>query len=73
MNRTTPVARVWEMAIARLHAKFIFASPMFSACAAVVGAGLAAHMLLPATDYVIWDGWWQFADVAWPEGPSVTR
>lgn len=61
------------MAIARLHVELMFPSPPIAACALVVGAGLAAHMLLPATDYVIWDGWWQFADVAWPEGPSVTR
>ena len=39
----------------------------------VVSSGLAAHLLLPATDYVIWDGWWQFADISWPEGPVITR
>jgi hypothetical protein len=41
--------------------------------ATVVAVGLAAHLLLPATDYVVWDGWWQFADIAWPEGPAVTK
>jgi hypothetical protein len=39
----------------------------------VVLAGLAAHALLLATDYVVWDGWWQFADIAWPEGPAITK
>ncbi|MFM8718520.1 MAG: hypothetical protein ACKOFH_03145, partial [Chthoniobacterales bacterium] len=26
-----------------------------------------------ATDYVVWDGWWQFADIAWEEGAVVTE
>jgi len=39
----------------------------------VVFCGLIAHTLLLATDYVIWDGWWQFADIAWSEGPVVTQ
>jgi hypothetical protein len=39
----------------------------------VVFCGLIAHALLLATDYVIWDGWWQFADIAWAEGPIVTQ
>lgn len=34
--------------------------------------GLAGHGVLLVTDHVIWDGWWQFADVARTEGPVVT-
>jgi len=39
----------------------------------VVVCGLAAHAMLLATDYVVWDGWWQFADITWEEGPVVTQ
>jgi hypothetical protein len=39
----------------------------------VVACGLVAHALLLGTDYVIWDGWWQFADIRWAEGPVVTQ
>jgi len=39
----------------------------------VIICGLLSHALLLATNYVVWDGWWQFADVAWPEGPVVTQ
>ena len=39
----------------------------------VIICGLLSHALLLATNYVVWDGWWQFADVAWPEGPIVTQ
>jgi hypothetical protein len=39
----------------------------------VITCGLVAHALLLATDYVIWDGWWQFADIRWAEGPAVTQ
>lgn len=39
---------------------------------AIALLGLAGHWLLLVTDHVIWDGWWQFADVARDEGPVVT-
>lgn len=39
----------------------------------VIICGLVSHALLLATNYVVWDGWWQFADIAWPEGPVVTQ
>lgn len=55
------------------YASFGFQTPLTASLAAVVVAGLWAHLLLLATDYVIWDGWWQFADISWPEGPSVTK
>lgn len=38
----------------------------------IVAIGLAAHGLLLATDHVIWDGWWQFADVDRQDGAAVT-
>lgn len=42
--------------------------------AAIVCAGLAAHGLLPFTDYLLWDGWWYAADLARGEGaPTMTR
>lgn len=39
----------------------------------MVVCGLAAHAMLLITDYVVWDGWWQFADITWEEGPVVTQ
>jgi hypothetical protein len=42
--------------------------------AAIVCAGLAAHGLLPFTDYLLWDGWWYAADLVRGEGaPTMTR
>lgn len=42
--------------------------------AAVVIAGLAAHGLLPLTDYLLWDGWWYAGDLVRGEGaPIMTR
>jgi len=41
---------------------------------AIVIAGLAAHGLLPFTDYLLWDGWWYAADIVRGEGaPTMTR
>lgn len=41
---------------------------------AIVCAGLAAHGLLPFTDYLLWDGWWYAADIVRGEGaPTMTR
>jgi hypothetical protein len=45
-----------------------------SAWAAIVIAGLAAHGLLPFTDYLLWDGWWYAADLSRGDGaPTMTR
>jgi hypothetical protein len=42
--------------------------------AAIMIAGLAAHGLLPFTDYLLWDGWWYAADLVRGEGaPTMTR
>lgn len=42
--------------------------------AVIVFAGLAAHGLLPFTDYLLWDGWWYAADIVRGEGaPTMTR
>lgn len=37
----------------------------------VVAAGIAAHGLVPLTDYVLWDGWWYAADLGRHDGPST--
>jgi hypothetical protein len=42
--------------------------------AAIVIAGVAAHGLLPFTDYLLWDGWWYAADLVGGDGaPTMTR
>lgn len=42
--------------------------------AVIAIAGLAAHGLLPFTDYLLWDGWWYAADLVRGEGaPTMKR
>jgi len=44
-----------------------------SAWACVVLAGIAAHGMLPFTDYLLWDGWWYAADLVRDEGAPTMR
>jgi len=38
-------------------------------CLILAGSGLMAHGLLVFTDYILWDGYWYYAQLAAPDGP----